>query len=64
MSLKIGLKVVQSMPTQELMRHGATGGFFKGMIVDFDARTITVARHSDRKEVQVPRHLFDPTERS
>ena len=60
--MEIGLRLRQTRPTSWLVERGATGGFYVGLVVDFDDYTVVIATDSpgDRgREVAVPRFLFD-----
>lgn len=59
--IHLGQKLRQTRPTAWMVSQGATGGFFTGMVVDFDARTVTVASTAlgrEGEEVTIPRRLF------
>lgn len=57
----IGQRFSQNRPSSWLIEHGASAGFYHGIVVDFDDLNVVIATDGPGdfgREVTIPRHLF------
>ena len=60
--MHLGLRVRQTRPTSWLVDHGASDGFYIGIVVDYDHDTVIIASEApddEGREVSIPRHMLD-----